>query len=148
MHLNRLWIELEFIFLPMNLFLSSDFCVRWDTELVLRWQIPLRHFWSLEILLVYTQKSVSSRTMYIWKTGGRKRLNLKLCNTRMEMYLNPFMWLLMKVLGHMVWFCIFTTFCLRTYGLLPYPVFYRFESWLCLKAPYRLLIILSYFLFP
>lgn len=110
MHLNCLWIELEFIFHPMNLFLSSDFCVGWGTELVLRWQIPPRHFWSLEILLVYTQKSVSSRTMYIWKTGGRKRLSLKLCDTRMEMYLNPFMWLLMKVLGHMVWFCIYNFF--------------------------------------
>lgn len=102
MHLNCLWIELKFIFLPLNLFLSLDFCVGWGTELVLPWQIPLRHFWILEILLVYTQKSVSSRTMYIWKAGWRNRLSLKLCNIRMKMYLNPFMWLLMKVGGHMV----------------------------------------------
>lgn len=68
---------------------------------------------SREILLVYTQK-ISLPEPCTYADRRRKRLNLKLCDTQDGMYLNPFMWLLMKVLGHMVWFCIFTTFLLRT----------------------------------
>lgn len=104
MHLNCLWIELKFILLALNLFLSSDFCVWWGTELVLCWQIPLRHFEILEILLVYMLESVSSRSMYMVKAGGRNRLSVKLCNIRMKTYLNrcfPFIQLL-RVLGHML----------------------------------------------
>lgn len=105
MHLNFLWIELKFILLPLNLFLSSDLCVGGDTELVLHWQIPLRHFEVLELLLVYTPEGVTPGTMYIMKAGGRARLsNFKLCNIRMKTYLNkcfPFVKSLVKALGHM-----------------------------------------------
>lgn len=101
MHLNCLWIELKFIFLLSNLFLSSDFCVGWDTELGLLWRIPLNHFWTLEIVLVFTRKG-SSRTMYLLKAGGRNRLSLKFCSSRMKMYPNPFVWQLMTLFGHLV----------------------------------------------
>lgn len=54
-----------------------------------------------------TQEGAVSRTVYTLTAGGRNRLNLKLCNSKMKPCLNrcfPFMQLLMKVLGHIVWF--------------------------------------------
>lgn len=101
MHLNCLWIKLKFILL-LNLFLSSDFLcwVRQRAGTVLT--IPLRYFEMLELIHLYTQESVSSRTLV--KTGWRNRLVFSFVLSRWKTYPNrcfPFLKLLMKVLEHM-----------------------------------------------
>lgn len=138
--LNCLWIKLKFILLPFDLFLPSDFCVKWGTELVMCWQIPLRYFEILELMFVYTQESVFSRTMYIVKARGRNRLNFKFCNVRMNTYLNkwfPFIKLLMKVFGTCAldWISVFTILSLRISCTPPLPGL----SWNWIMIVWRLL---------
>lgn len=73
-----------------------------------------------------------------------KETQFKALRYQDEMYLNPFMWLLMKVLGHMVWFCIYFLWGLKDSFLIQSFIDLNHGS---VWRPYRLLIILSYFYF-